>query len=310
MNTTAARRENNSPTHTAAAPEGHRTANRRLSLASKTINPKSVRASLHLSPLTHIHIIDHRSAHGNPHHRESVHLSTRPLTMRRRTSLPTLLWRWGVITAFSVSQVQSFQNFPSVVTVPQRQTPCCCEGTLVVPTSSQYHRPPLRQREYITQLQLSGESNHPESKYGSEIVVTILAIVCSSLVATAVTLWSEWAVYQTGCGPLSLPDIVERSSYQVVILVSGVSWFVRIVFRQSLTNFMVQQEFWGTNQEDDHRWNILIAAVGWAESVSYLAVVLAFLDLWQQVQNNVAMDGLSGIDIEACNARRDLFLLQ
>jgi hypothetical protein len=105
---------------------------------------------------------------------------------------------------------------------------------------------------------------------------------------------------------LFLPDIIERISYQALIFVSSVAWFIRIVFQQSLTTFMTQRGFLVTNDDDAHQWSIL--ALRLAELLAYLSVVLAFIVLWKQVQDNVALDGLSGINVEACRARRDLFL--
>ena len=148
------------------------------------------------------------------------------------------------------------------------------------------------------------DDNNNNNINNSDGELVVLASLSSlSLVTSAVTLWSEVAIYQTGCGPLYLPDLVERISYQAVIVVSGVAWFIRIVTRQGLADFGVDQGMMLPSQRSA-RW--LLRA---AEAAAYLAVVLAIVVLWNQMQNNVDMDGLSGIDIAACKARRD-FLLQ
>ena len=141
-------------------------------------------------------------------------------------------------------------------------------------------------------------------------IVNLVAAL--SLFASADTLWSQAAIYQTGCGPLFMPDLVERVCYQAVIVVSGVAWFIRIVFRQGLGDFFLSDRGLVMNCQDDNdeaKWSTSRTLLNVAEGVAYLAVVGAFFVLTNQMENNVQMDGLSGIDIAACKARRD-FLLQ
>jgi len=106
-----------------------------------------------------------------------------------------------------------------------------------------------------------------------------------------------------------MSDLVERISYQAVLLVSGLAWFIRIVFRQGLGDFATDQGMLPSNTNNNkanHKWSRKV--LGLAETAAYLAALLAVVVLVNQMQNNVEMDGLSGIDIAACKARRDLIL--
>lgn len=136
-----------------------------------------------------------------------------------------------------------------------------------------------------------------------------------SLLASAGTLWSEATIYQTGCGPLYMPDLIERTCYQVVLAVSGVVWFIRIVFRQGLQDFFLSQQHKGISNWPGHDKNKCCTTssrklLNVVEGAAYLAVIGAFLVLLNQMENNVQMDGLSGIDIAGCKARRDFLFHQ
>lgn len=153
-----------------------------------------------------------------------------------------------------------------------------------------------------------------EDKGDSLNVPLILQIATVlSLLTSAGTLWSEVTVYQTGCGPLFLPDVLERVCYQAVLFVASAAWFIRIVFRQGLAEFLANQGMIVINDDKDEstttRTSRVLLLVRLAEAAAYLAVLCAFGVLWNQMENKVQMDGLSGIDIAACKARRD-FLLQ
>ena len=102
-----------------------------------------------------------------------------------------------------------------------------------------------------------------------------------------------------------MSDLVERISYQAVLVVSGLAWFIRIVFRQGLGDFAKERGILRRNY-NHNKWSRKM--LGLAETASYLAVLLAVVVLVNQMQNNVEMDGLSGIDIAACKARRDFAL--
>ena len=153
------------------------------------------------------------------------------------------------------------------------------------------------------------ENQQDDASFDRLNVPLILQVTAAlSLLASAGTLWSEATVYQTGCGPLLLPDVLERICYQAVICVAGVAWFIRIVFRQGLADFLVQQGMMLVNDESTTTTSRVLE--GLAEAAAYLAVVCALVVLGNQIENNVHMDGLSGVDIAACQARRDFFLQQ
>lgn len=184
-------------------------------------------------------------------------------------------------------EVQSFRQGSLV----QRQTPYpnCrrSDGHLLSFSRKPRHYGPLNASE----------------KDGESVKLPVLPLLAFSLLTSILTIWSEVAVYETSCGPLNMPDWVERSSYQAVIFVSGLTWFLRIVFRKSLADLSLET---GIVTSDD---NLRITAIRFVETVNYVAVVLAVFILLNQMQNNVEMDGLSGIDIAACKARRE-FLMQ
>jgi hypothetical protein len=110
-----------------------------------------------------------------------------------------------------------------------------------------------------------------------------------SLCGSSGVFWSEWAVFQTGCGPLYLPDWLERSCYLDVLVVSGLSTFLRIVFRQGLSSWA--RDSWRQAEQA-------------CELMAWLAVLGAVIVLVNQMLNGEAMDGLSGIDLEKCRAKQ------
>ena len=156
----------------------------------------------------------------------------------------------------------------------------------------------------------NSSNNNPGHK-SSEADVAFLGLSLVSLMTSACTLWSEASIFKTGCGPIYLSDLVERVSYQAVLVVSGLAWFIRIVFRQGLGDFATEQRMLSSHTNNsykaNHKWSRKV--IGLAETAAYLAALLAVVVLVNQMQNNVEMDGLSGIDIAACKARRD-FILQ
>lgn len=59
--------------------------------------------------------------------------------------------------------------------------------------------------------------------------------------STVVVLWSESSIYLSSCGPLQLPDIIERTAYWMVLLVACIFWFCRVAFQQSLVDTLQAQ---------------------------------------------------------------------
>jgi len=154
----------------------------------------------------------------------------------------------------------------------------------------------------------SRNSNDSYGHRSNETDVAFWGLSVVSLVTSTCTLWSEATIFKTGCGPIYMSDFVERVSYQAVLMVSGLAWFIRIVFRQGLGDFATEQGFLPSHdKKTKHKWSRKV--LGMAETTAYLAALLAVVVLVNQMQNNVEMDGLSGIDIAACKARRD-FVVQ
>ena len=125
------------------------------------------------------------------------------------------------------------------------------------------------------------------------------AISATSITSSVVTLWSETSIFLSGCGPIELPDVVERVSYQAVILVAGVCWFTRLAFQRDPNSFLLTV----ATKNSDNTW--IRRQLQITEFLLYLAVVGAVVVLLNQIENGAQMDGLSGIDIGMCKARHD-----
>lgn len=135
--------------------------------------------------------------------------------------------------------------------------------------------------------------------------------------------WSEWAILQTGCGPMALPDWLERGCYLGVSIVSSVSVLTRIVaFAVSggideegsgggLASLLLVALQDDTSLKGDPprklpstiSTNIRIL-LQVADYLALLAVAGAVVVLGSQVLNGETMDGLSGIDLDKCRARQ------
>jgi hypothetical protein len=103
------------------------------------------------------------------------------------------------------------------------------------------------------------------------------------------------SVIRTGCGPQLLPDIVERSCYLGVLVIAGLSVFLRIVTGSGVADAII------TNTEDDKDDTSLQIF----RSVEYLSLIVvfgAFVSLGSQTINGEQMDGMSGINVEMCKA--------
>ncbi len=148
-----------------------------------------------------------------------------------------------------------------------------------------------RTKSWRSQL-LSKPYENEEKDFSDSIVTGVF--VGTSLCGSSAVFWSEWEVFQTGCGPLYLPDWLERSCYLDVFVVSGLSIFLQIVFRQGLSS-------WAPKSSRQ--------AVQVCEVMAWLAVLGAVFVLVNQLLNGEAMDGLSGIDMEKCRAKQ-AFLMQ
>lgn len=126
-----------------------------------------------------------------------------------------------------------------------------------------------------------------------------LGVVLLSTLSSLGVFWSEIAVFQTGCGPMLLPDWLERSAYLGVLVVSGLSLFWRIVtFGEGGLAYVLLDNT--ANGNPTVRRTFLQGV----EVLVFLAVSGAVLVLMNQTLNGQTMDGLSGIDLDMCAARR------
>ena len=78
------------------------------------------------------------------------------------------------------------------------------------------------------------------------------------------------------------------------------SWVVSNYYKEQLGHDTHQ----GTNGAAAAAAILITWQIRLAELMAYVAVAGAFLVLWNQVQDGVQMDGLSGIDIHMCKARQ------
>lgn len=145
------------------------------------------------------------------------------------------------------------------------------------------------------------DNNQRITKDTDNLLLPTATFLLASASASICTLWSEYSVLTTGCGPRSLPDALERGCYLSVLVVSGVSVFVRIV-----TGGQSLSEIYNNNtSESDMNYNLYVNLV---ENLSMLAVVGAFAALAAQSINGEQMDGLSGINVEMCRAIQQSFV--
>ena len=125
-----------------------------------------------------------------------------------------------------------------------------------------------------------------------DVVILTVSMLSASAFASLCTIWSEYSVLTTGCGPMELSDTLERGCYLGVLFVAGLSVFVRIVSGgQSLSDVY--------KNNIDNNFNPYFMLV---ESLSLVAVMGAFIALALQSIKGEQMDGLSGINVDMCRA--------
>lgn len=129
------------------------------------------------------------------------------------------------------------------------------------------------------------------------------AIASSSIASSVITMWSEYSIAVTTCGPTNLNDQVERASYLMVLVVAGCSIFLRIVTGKGLACNLQVLSPNGKKEEEGMASNLMVMI---AELFAVLAVIGAFLALGEQTLRGERMDGLSGIDVDMCRAMATL----
>ena len=155
-------------------------------------------------------------------------------------------------------------------------------------------------------LRLSRKEYDPEQENKSSNNISSLFLVITSIIgimSSCGTLWSEFAVMVTGCGPLQLPDAVERGCYLGTLTFAGLSVFTRIVSGQGISASLGRVEIRDIELGDDEV--IVFSPLFWlqiAEVASLIGVLMAFVALGMQEFKGEKMDGLSGINIDMCRA--------
>ena len=139
------------------------------------------------------------------------------------------------------------------------------------------------------------DDNQHITNYDDNLLLPTAAFLFASTFASICTIWSEFSVVMTGCGPPSLSDAIERNAYLSVIVVAGSSVFVRIVSGGK----SLSQIYANNTSKSDMNYSLY---VNFVEILSLLAVVGAFVALAAQSLNGERMDGLSGVNIDMCRA--------
>jgi hypothetical protein len=130
-------------------------------------------------------------------------------------------------------------------------------------------------------------------------LINISTTCVISLATSFGTLWSEYAVIMTACGPPQLSDALERGCYLSTLLLAGVIVFTRIVTRSSGASIVMQ---FVDNDKSSSHYTTTLALLRSAEVVNLFAVLVAFVALGVQEWKGEQLDGLSGINVEMCRA--------
>lgn len=150
-------------------------------------------------------------------------------------------------------------------------------------------------------------SNTRHSSDAHRLPATLISTVSIlGLGSSLGTLWSEYAVITTGCGPMQLSDFLERGFYLGTLVIAGLSVFTRIVVGDGISIALMQLDNRGRGSES-FQWQLQLQI---AEIMSLIAVLMAFVALGVQEYNGEKMDGLSGINIDMCRAMQTQEIIQ
>ena len=146
-------------------------------------------------------------------------------------------------------------------------------------------------------LRLSRNDNDSKeenkSNYTPSVILVISITSMIGIMSSVGTLWSEFSVVTTGCGPLNLPDAVERGCYLGTFVFAGSSVFARIVSGKGISAFIE------LGNDKEIACPFLLQT---AEVMSLIAVLMAFVTLGMQEFKGEQIYGLSGINIDMCRA--------
>ena len=180
-----------------------------------------------------------------------------------------------------------------------------------------------------TQLRNSPSSPDGDPNSSSFRILTS-AIGGLILFASSITLWSEWTVFHTSCGPLTLSDVLERTCYQVVLVTFSALWFARIAFQQDLMRSFYTNNIDRLQPVEKSQTTInnrretskeegsssgrassspIFLLLRFVEISVYICMMGAIIVLLNQATNNVDLlnAGLSGIDETMCRSKLGFF---
>lgn len=139
-----------------------------------------------------------------------------------------------------------------------------------------------------------------EDNSGDEIALLLFGSTgVIGSISAALVLWSEVSVAMTRCGPINLPDWLERSAYLANFAVVAASILARIILGTSLTEFLSSRQPAGARAGSTTG----LALLAVAEYFSLVVLLGAVAVVAVQVGNGDALAegaGLSGIDVNRC----------
>ena len=141
--------------------------------------------------------------------------------------------------------------------------------------------PPLVPVLHLNKGQLDDDDDDSRNDEHDVVTLTTASMLSASAFASLCTIWSEYSVLTTGCGPMQLSDTLERGCYLGVLFVAGLSVFVRIVSGGESLSDVYKNSI-------DNKFNPYFMLV---ESLSLVAVMGAFIALALQSSNERGADG-------------------
>ena len=122
------------------------------------------------------------------------------------------------------------------------------------------------------------------------------AVAVFGIISALIMLWSEASIAVTRCGPVLLPDSVEKSSYISVFVLASGSNLSRIIFGSGMSNLIP------VGDDEKRLFRFMEAAV-------FFSILGAFGVLGLQVSNSDAFaDGacMTGIDVRRCQLMNEV----
>ena len=185
-------------------------------------------------------------------------------------------------------------------------------------------------RKSITKLQMSSEEHNKKKEsmknpspksISNELIRNHSAIIKATsmlgISSSLVLIWSEISIALTRCGPLLLPDAIERAAYLAVFIIASGTNLSKIIFGESMTQMLLADDNSSGCASRGIRTYIRVGRFAFhvenhplerqlfvlMETLAFVSIMGAFGVLAWQVMNGDAFAegaGFSGIDIRWC----------